>query len=69
MSQLSIKVGSIWKANRTMRKIKRISDNFDYPQTISRFFAYRRGHGQTDFFILVPDNHIIYRPKPTNNIA
>lgn len=64
---LGIKVGSIWKVNRAMRKIKKLSDHIDIPQTISKIFAYRRGHSTPDFFLVVPDTHSIYRSKPSHN--
>lgn len=64
---LGIKVGSIWKVNRTMRRIKKLSDNIDIPQTISRIFSYRRGHGTPDFFLVLPDTLSIYHSKPSSN--
>lgn len=51
-----------------MRKIKKMSDNIDMPQTIARLFSYRRGHNTPDFFLVVPDTHHIYRSKSASNI-
>lgn len=45
-----------------------MSDNIDIPQTIARLFSYRRGHSTPDFFLIVPENHHIYRSKSSNSV-
>ena len=59
-SYLGCKAGSVWKVNKYSRKIKKLMEFADLPQTPSRVFDSNRGHRVPDYLLIVPEKTPVY---------
>lgn len=68
-SLLGCKVGTVWKVNKSVRKIKQLIEFADLPQTPSRVFDYKRGHRRPDYLLVLAEGTPVYHSRVSSLVG
>lgn len=58
---LGCKIGSVWKVSRKTKKVRQLAHYSDFPQSASRIFEGKSGHGRPDYLLIVPEEAQVWQ--------